>query len=1053
MILRALPSSWNNVAFLSTEDTSSSNEVNTANGVSTALGHNSQEQASLSSYTDDLMFSLFANLSNSPQLDDEDLEQIDHDDLEEMDLKWQVDMLSMRVKRFYKKTGRKIIFNGKEPVGFDKTKVECFNYHRRGHFARECRASRNQGNKNGDAGYRSRDNTRRTVPVETCDALVVQDNALIGQDGLGYDWSYIAQDKLTEFALMAYTVNSSRISNEKVNTVRVNGVNTAGQTAVSAVKGNGVTVDKAPQGNPQQALKNKGIFDSGCSRHMTGNKDFLTDYQDIDGGFVAFGGSARGGKITGKGKIRTDKLDFEDVFFVKELKKEVSTPTKSCVPIYVFYLLKLPSSDEVYKNDTADDAAGETHVQKPASENEQTLKNVLDKMIDQEKEAKEQSDAVRKEFEAQCNRHHLSGKSTRASSTNSFNTVSTPVNTAGGSRIFGDAGSSFVPLSKFTNLPHDPLMPDLEDTAEVQNTWHLLAEPTKTAQALDDESWVKAMQEELLQFKIQKVWTLVDLPYGKKAIGTKWVYRNKKDERGIVVRNKARLVAQGYKQEEGIDYDEMDVNQYLLYGTIEDEVYVIQPLGFMDPEFPEKVLQVEKALYGLHQAPRAWYETLSTYLLDNGFYRANNAQKVPDEFNGRAYFLLGFTSQAERGYSDYVAAIEDRKSTTGGCQFLGSRLISWQYKKQTVVANSTTEVEYIAASHCYGQVLWIPKSDVGFMDTILSHDLWSKWCISAADYTQVLFGLKLEGKYDDQLLNTARLSFLYLKKLCIASTKSLYVRLAPVGKGSATPPEPQPTPSTSQLNVSETQTELLPTETPLPVFHKPQTEAHIEQLLPSPTTYQRKRKTQKHRRTKKDTKLPQTSVPQDLEADEAVHKEGVTVWKGLSLLSERVLEQPIEPPLLEGHTSRSGEGRMEHQFELTANIPITPHDLPLPRGYTHGSDKGRLKLQELMTMCTKLSKQVLDLEKEKDAQAVEILRLNNRVESSNDKDASKQGRSSDKTRANVMQLLKWKLHENCGVHTLFMDGTPMEINMLLEAEEESTMAFKLIKFIKSMLEE
>ncbi|GJU07831.1 hypothetical protein Tco_1124261 [Tanacetum coccineum] len=127
-----------NVAFLSTEDTSRSNEVNTANGVSTASGHNSQGQASSSSYTDDLMFSFFANQSNSPQLDDEDLEQIDHDDLEEIDLKWQVAMLSMRVKRFYKKTRRKLIFNGKEPVG-----------------------------------YRSRDNTKRTVPVETSDALVV----------------------------------------------------------------------------------------------------------------------------------------------------------------------------------------------------------------------------------------------------------------------------------------------------------------------------------------------------------------------------------------------------------------------------------------------------------------------------------------------------------------------------------------------------------------------------------------------------------------------------------------------------------------------------------------------------------------------------------------------------------------------------------------------------------------------------------------------------------------------------------------------------------------
>ncbi|GJZ05844.1 ribonuclease H-like domain-containing protein [Tanacetum coccineum] len=142
-------------------------------------------------------------------MDDEDLEQIDHDDLEEIDLKWQVVMLSMRVKQFYKKARINLIFNGKEPIGFDKTKVECFNCHRRGHFARECRAPRNQGNRNEDAGYRSRDNTRRTVPVETSDALVVQDNALIVQDRLGYDWSYIAQDEPTKFALMAYTSNSS----------------------------------------------------------------------------------------------------------------------------------------------------------------------------------------------------------------------------------------------------------------------------------------------------------------------------------------------------------------------------------------------------------------------------------------------------------------------------------------------------------------------------------------------------------------------------------------------------------------------------------------------------------------------------------------------------------------------------------------------------------------------------------------------------------------------------------------------------------------------------
>ncbi|GJS98650.1 putative ribonuclease H-like domain-containing protein [Tanacetum coccineum] len=173
-------------------------------------------------------------------------------------------------------------------------------------------------------------------------------------------------------------------------------------------------------------------------------------------------------------------------------------------------------------------------------------------------------------------------------------------------------------------------------------------EPKKISEALEDESWVDAMQEELLQFKIQKVWILVDLPNGKKAIGTKWVYRNKKDERGVVVRNKARLVAQGHRQEEGIDYDEvfapvarieairiflafasymgfivyqMDVKSAFLYGKIDEEVYVSQPPGFVDPKYPKKVYKVVKALYGLHQAPRAWYATLSTFLLKSGYRR------------------------------------------------------------------------------------------------------------------------------------------------------------------------------------------------------------------------------------------------------------------------------------------------------------------------------------------------------------------------------------------------------------------------------------------------
>ncbi|GKA66013.1 hypothetical protein Tco_0765821, partial [Tanacetum coccineum] len=140
--------------------------------VSTA---SSKDQASTASYADDVMVSFFNNQSNAPQLDYEDLEQIDADDLEEMDLKWQVAMLTMRVKRFIKKTGRKMDLNDKETVGLDRTKIEYYNCH-------------------------------RIVDTSTTNALVVQDG--IG----GYDWSFQAEEGITNFVLMAYTSQGSSIS-------------------------------------------------------------------------------------------------------------------------------------------------------------------------------------------------------------------------------------------------------------------------------------------------------------------------------------------------------------------------------------------------------------------------------------------------------------------------------------------------------------------------------------------------------------------------------------------------------------------------------------------------------------------------------------------------------------------------------------------------------------------------------------------------------------------------------------------------------------------------
>ncbi|GJX39139.1 hypothetical protein Tco_0252442 [Tanacetum coccineum] len=226
---------------------------------------------------------------------------------------------------------------------------------------------------------------------------------------------------------------------------------------------------------------------------------------------------------------------------------------------------------------------------------------------------------------------------------------------------------------------------------------------------------------------------------------------------------------------------------------------------------------------------------------------------------------------------------------------------------------------------------------------------------------------------------------------------------APESEGSTTPPEPQPTAFTSQLNVSEPQIELLQTETPPPVFHEPQSKAHIEQILQYPTTYQRKRKTQKRKRTNKDIKLPQTSIPQDLRAYEAVHKEGVAVpgaktpWKVLLLrLGLKECLKSLMNHLSEGHTSGSGEGSMEYHFELTDNVPPTPYDSPL------SGEEAKTAQDRVIN---RLKLRVKRLEKKRKARTPQPMKrrlFKGRVETSTDtslgEDASKQGRSSDKTK-------------------------------------------------------
>ncbi|GJW84346.1 ribonuclease H-like domain-containing protein [Tanacetum coccineum] len=200
-----------NMAFVSSPR--STNEVNTAYRVSTPNTQVSpastqvsttSTQVSTANLSDDIVYVFLASQPNGSQLVYEDLEQIHEDDIEEMDLKWRLALLSMRTRRFFQKTGRKITINGSDTVGYDKSKVECFNCHKMGHIARECSGPRNQDSRN-----RNQDSSRRIVNVEETSS-----KAMVAIDEASFDWSYMADDEVpTNMALMAFS--DSKVHNDK----------------------------------------------------------------------------------------------------------------------------------------------------------------------------------------------------------------------------------------------------------------------------------------------------------------------------------------------------------------------------------------------------------------------------------------------------------------------------------------------------------------------------------------------------------------------------------------------------------------------------------------------------------------------------------------------------------------------------------------------------------------------------------------------------------------------------------------------------------------------
>nr|GEW76804.1 hypothetical protein [Tanacetum cinerariifolium] len=247
--------------------------VNTTHGVSTASTQvNATYSTNIDNLSDVVICSFFASQPNSPQLIHEDLEQIHPDDMEEMDLRWQMAILTMRARRFLKITGRKLTVNGNETIGFDKSKVECYNFHKRGHFSRERKAPRNQDNKH-------KESSRISVHVETSASTT-----LTSCDGLGgYDWSDQAEEG-TNYALMAFSSSSSDLKGTCPILQNMKKLMEDMLLLEGTLK-KGKSQENVPLklGNPHMDLQDQRVIDNVCSRHMTGNMSYLTDYEEIDG--------------------------------------------------------------------------------------------------------------------------------------------------------------------------------------------------------------------------------------------------------------------------------------------------------------------------------------------------------------------------------------------------------------------------------------------------------------------------------------------------------------------------------------------------------------------------------------------------------------------------------------------------------------------------------------------------------------------------------------------------------------------------------------------------
>nr|GEV24896.1 ribonuclease H-like domain-containing protein [Tanacetum cinerariifolium] len=660
-------------------------------------------------------------------------------------------------------------------------------------------------------------------------------------------------------------------ANKKVKIVWVKKVNTTKpKVAVNAAKAK-AKHKVLDHGNLQQHLQDKGVIDSGCSRHMIGNMSFLIDYEEIDKRNAAFGGNPKGGKITSQGKIKTKKLDFENVYFVRELKfnlfsvsqicdkkKSVIFTDTECIVISPDFklinenqiLLRVSRQNNMYSIDLKNivPTGGLTCLFAKATEDEyklwhRRLGHLNFKTINKLVKGNLVRGLPSKIFEndQSCVACQKGNQYRSSCNTKVENSISTPLHLLDMDlfeptfvkslnkkmvlvtkpynktpyELFHDGtpAISFLRpfgchvnilntidhLGKFDgkadegffvgyslNSSRPNWLFDIDALNKIMNYQPVVAQSNDFSGEEDSTNntnrvnTVTSNINVVSSSRVNAVGTnisidlhpdpsmplLEDISIFEDSHNNEDVFGAEADFYNL------DSTFQGHTQKEGIHYDEMfapvarieairlfmayaslkyfrvyqmDVKSEILYGKIEEDMYVFQPPGFEDPDFPNKVYKVKKALYDLHQAPRACtpMETLKPLLKDEDGEEVDVHMYIsmigslmyltsskPDimfvvctcaryqvtpkvsHLHAMKRIFRYLKGQPKLGLwypknspfdlvaytdNDYAGESLDRKSTTEGCQFLVCRLISWQCKKQTVVANSTTEVEYVAA--------------------------------------------------------------------------------------------------------------------------------------------------------------------------------------------------------------------------------------------------------------------------------------------------------------------------------------------------------------------